>query len=212
VRHYPTKCSRKLSASHCISPHNSARTLLYRWWPDNSENQLFSIFFDPIGKNKKERGTMTMVIKVRPILVSVRPKTIATGPVTLLHHPGRPQQLQLLLLVASLCFSIKELHLLSSSRAHEQFPHPNHCHNCLTVLCCSSSFDGRQCTMNHCSCYHFPSNLSSVTRELKNWLNGQPLVEWHGEAIGWINPDTDCGTSPLSRSAELTAANFLFNN
>ena len=64
---------------------------------------------------------MTMAIKVCLILVSVRPKTIATDPVILLHLPDRPQQLQLLLLVTSLCYAIKELHLPSSSRTQEQF-------------------------------------------------------------------------------------------
>ena len=62
--------------------------------------------------------------------------------------------------------------------------------------------------MNHCSCHHFPSNLSSVATELKtklkNWVNSQPLVEWHGEAISWINPGTDSGTS---RTVAFSGAN-----
>ena len=62
-----------------------------------------------------------MAINVRLILVSVRLPTTATGPVTLIHHPDRPQPLQLSLLVALLFFSTKELHLLLSSRTQEQF-------------------------------------------------------------------------------------------
>ena len=133
--------------------------------------------FFPIRLKRKEkkRETMTMAIKVRLILVSVRPKMIATGPVTLLHLPDCPQQLQLLLLVASSTSS-------PAPAPRSNFPHPNHDQNRRTAgLCCRSAFDGRQCAINHCSCYHFPSNLSSVPREmktkLKNWVKNQPLVE-----------------------------------
>ena len=47
-------------------------------------------------------------------------------------------------------------------------PHPTR-PNKFTLLCCSSAYEGKQCTYPTCSFFHFPHNLTnSVSDEIRN--------------------------------------------
>ena len=88
------------------------------------------------------------------------------------------------------------------------FPHPTKPNN-LTILCCRSGYVGRTCQHPACAFYHFPTQLSTVPRDLndklKTWVTSTPLVKWHGDAIQWINPGNvnpsargNCNVTPPS--------------
>ena len=83
------------------------------------------------------------------------------------------------------------------------FPHPTRPTN-LTVMCCRSAFSGRECTLPSCTYYHFPNQLSSISRELKSklktWVTDTPSVKWHGDAVNWATPGT-VSTSTRAPSA-----------
>jgi hypothetical protein len=82
------------------------------------------------------------------------------------------------------------------------FPHATRASN-LTLMCCRSAYSGRECTTATCTFYHFPNQLSSVPRELKDklkaWVTSTPLVQWHGDAVNWATPGT-VSTQPRTTS------------
>ncbi|KAI2504002.1 hypothetical protein MHU86_10435 [Fragilaria crotonensis] len=71
------------------------------------------------------------------------------------------------------------------------FPHATRPSN-LTLMCCRSAYSGRDCVTPTCTFYHFPNQLSSIPRELKDklkaWVTSTPLVQWHGDAVNWATP------------------------
>ena len=68
------------------------------------------------------------------------------------------------------------------------FPHPSKPAK-FTLMCCRSAYEGKQCPLNPCNFYHFPSTLSNVpisTKEkLQAWLTTQPNIEWNSSANSW---------------------------
>ena len=68
------------------------------------------------------------------------------------------------------------------------FPHPSKPAK-FTLMCCRSAYEGKQCPLNPCNFYHFPSTLSTVpvsTKEkLQAWLTTQSNIEWHSAAHSW---------------------------
>ena len=71
------------------------------------------------------------------------------------------------------------------------FPHPTR-PNSFQIMCCRSAYFGRSCPLPTCTFYHFPNQLSTIPRELKDklktWVAATPQVKWHGSAANWANP------------------------
>lgn len=79
-----------------------------------------------------------------------------------------------------------------------------------TILCCRSAYVGRDCTTPNCKFFHFPDNLSSVSRALKDKLRAfvanQSQVQWHGDAVSWAGAEGTATSAPRRASNSTPAS------
>ena len=77
------------------------------------------------------------------------------------------------------------------------FPHP-HKANRFTLMCIRSAYEGKACTFNPCNFFHFPSNLTTVSPEIKTklttWVSNEPSITWATGAV------TNWATLPAGNS------------
>jgi hypothetical protein len=79
------------------------------------------------------------------------------------------------------------------------FPHPATPIS-FTVLCCRSAYQGKTYTFHNCKFYHFPTNLTTVTADIKaklvTWVAAQPNVEWTAIGSAWAIPHGNANNTP----------------
>ena len=77
------------------------------------------------------------------------------------------------------------------------FPHP-HKANRFTLMCIRSAYEGKACTYNPCNFFHFPSNLTTVSPEIKTklttWVSNEQSITWATGAV------TNWATLPAGNS------------
>ena len=68
------------------------------------------------------------------------------------------------------------------------FPHPTKTGQ-FTLMCCRSAFEGKQCPVNPCNFYHFPTSLAAVPAQakakLQKWVAEQDNLTWTSAATSW---------------------------